>query len=127
MLLFEVLRQFRVRHQVKPHQLHGAFPVVVRLPISSLSDGWRQSSHYFPGPLGGFSGPVAGLGSGFGAARVGAGPVITSKSKLPRCMEDSLVCGPKAVPSSADFDMTRAKYESRLDGRLLGLATGARS
>src|ERR1700722_16284766 len=86
MLLFEVLRKFRVRHQVKPHQLHGAFPVVVRLPISSLSGGRRQSSHYFPGSLSGFSGPVVGLGSGFGAARVGAGPVITSKSKLPRCM-----------------------------------------
>jgi hypothetical protein len=79
------------------------------------------------GPLGGFSGTVAGLGSGFGAERMGAGPVITSKSKLLCCMGNSLVCEPKTVPSSADFDTKRRKHESRQLGRLLGLATGARS
>src|ERR1700677_4915930 len=102
-------------------------PVIVRLPISSLSNHRPQSSCHFPGPAGGFSCPAGGLGSGFGAERVGAGPVITSKSKLLRDMGSSLVCGPKAVPSSAIFDPDSQKHESRLDGRLLGLATGARS
>ena len=64
--------------------------------------------------------------SGLGAGRGGTGPVITSNSKLLRCMRNTLVKGPKAVPFSANSQCL-SKSESRLDRRLLGLATYARS
>jgi hypothetical protein len=44
-----------------------------------------------PGVPGGFCGGEGGFASGFGAGRMGAGPVMTSKSKLLRCMEISFV------------------------------------
>jgi hypothetical protein len=54
-------------------------------PVADSAEGGKRAV-VSPDPTGGFSGWVAGLGSGFGFDRLGAGPVITSKSKLLCCI-----------------------------------------
>jgi hypothetical protein len=56
-----------------------------------------------PGVPGGFCGGEGGFASGFGAGRMGAGPVMTSKSKLLRCMEIFPLCWTKGRSKFSGF------------------------
>jgi hypothetical protein len=102
------------------------FPVLIgyRSVADPSAPGNRGINVAFSTP--GFCSAEGGLDTGAGGVRVFAEPVITSKSKLVRCIGSSLVHRPKTVQLQR-ISIQDVENESRLGGAALGLATGARS